>query len=134
MAPPLPKYEYYDGRPVKFFLGGIRDKLYEGRIVGCSTEEVFGVGRTWLVKVDKMVNRVTYPFSVVPVFDIWVVKEDLDMGKDAWIYCSQHMCPHTTGWCTANVRDKTLLEATNYKDAAEECRKRGFELYSGESH
>lgn len=131
MAPPIPKYEYYDGCAVKFYLGGLRDKLMEGHIVGCSTDEVFGVGRTWLVKVSKMVDRQTYPFSVVPVFDIWIVKEDLDFGKDVWVYCSQHMRPHTTGWCTVSVRDKTLLNSTSYEDAVVECEKRGFELYKG---
>lgn len=46
-----------------------------------------------------------------------------------WVYCSQHMRPHTTGWCTVSARDKTPLAAKNYPDAEAECRARGFELY-----
>lgn len=131
MTPPLPKYEYYDGCLVKFFLGGLRDKLMEGKIVGCSTKKSSVSVVTWLVDVNKWVDRKSYPFSVVPVFDIWIVKEDSDFGKDAWVYCSQHMNPHSTGWCTVSVRDKTLLKAKNYEDAVKECVANEYKLYEG---
>jgi hypothetical protein len=58
-------------------------------------------------------------------------KEDSQyFGENVWIYCDQHMAPHLTGWCTVSIRNKRLLSATNESDAQDECRRRGFELYS----
>jgi len=133
MAPPIQKYEYYDGYPVKFYMGGDDKRYAEGMIVGCGSTEVFGLGRMWLVKVAKWVDRNEYPFSVVTVFDAWIIKEDIQFGKDAWVYCNQHMRPHSTGWCTVSVRDKTLLDAASYESAVEECKARGLELYRGDA-
>lgn len=53
-------------------------------------------------------------------------------GEAAWVYCASHRAPHGTGWCSVHVDDKTLLQATNYKEAVEECRRRGFNLYVDE--
>lgn len=55
--------------------------------------------------------------------------EDLDFGENRYVYCAQHLAPHTTGWCTVPNREKTLLEALNYNDALEECRQKGLKLY-----
>jgi len=58
-------------------------------------------------------------------------KEDAKhFGEDAWVYCSQHMRAHQTGWCTVAVEDKVKLDAMNGPDAEAECRRRGLELYS----
>lgn len=50
-------------------------------------------------------------------------------GEGRYVYCNQHMHPHTTGWCTVSPRNKTLLEATERDAAYAECRAKGFELY-----
>ncbi len=57
-------------------------------------------------------------------------EDERTFGVDAWVYCAQHLRAHKTGWCTVSNRDKTKLEATTEKDAAEECRRRGFKLFS----
>lgn len=58
-------------------------------------------------------------------------KEDAEFfGEDTWIYCDQHMRPHTTGWCTVSLRNKTALNSKTYEDAVIECRAKNFELYS----
>ena len=57
-------------------------------------------------------------------------KEDSRIfGEEAWVYCSQHMRPHRTGWCTVSPRNKTALEAKTLEAAYAECRERGFDLY-----
>ncbi len=35
--------------------------------------------------------------------------EELAFGKDAWVYCTQHMKPHLTGWCSVSNSDKLGL-------------------------
>ncbi len=50
-------------------------------------------------------------------------------GRDAWVYCSQHMRPHATGWCSVSPRDKVGLGVTDAKAAYEKCRAWGFPLY-----
>jgi hypothetical protein len=54
----------------------------------------------------------------------------LAFGADAWVYCSQHMRAHQTGWCTVAVRDKIKLDACTANEARDECRVRGLKLYS----
>jgi len=52
--------------------------------------------------------------------------DDRSMGE--WVYCAQHLRPHSTGWCTVSVRDKTPLEAIDREAAYEECRRRGLRI------
>lgn len=58
-------------------------------------------------------------------------EDELYFGRKKWIYCSQHLNYHLTGWCTVGNHDKTLLEATNSEEAHTECAVRGFRLYRG---
>lgn len=51
-------------------------------------------------------------------------------GPDVWVYCRQHLRPHTTGWCTVSVDQKEALEARDYQSAHAECVRRGFKLFS----
>lgn len=51
-------------------------------------------------------------------------------GVDAWVYCKSHLRPHSTGWCTAFVKDKILLDAKDREAAYAECRAKGYELYN----
>lgn len=50
-------------------------------------------------------------------------------GRDAWVYCRQHMKPHQTGWCGVSPRDKVALGVTTADAAEQKCREWGFELY-----
>lgn len=56
-------------------------------------------------------------------------EDEIAFGRNTWVYCSQHMRPHMTGWCTVENHNKARLEATTQEDAYEECRRRGYELY-----
>lgn len=44
-------------------------------------------------------------------------------GRGVWIYCSQHMRPHLTGWCSVGVYDKIGLGVQTSEDAYEKCRR-----------
>jgi hypothetical protein len=61
-----------------------------------------------------------------------VKKEAGDEHMGEWVYCSQHVRPHTTGWCTVDPRNKTPLKATTYEDAKEEVRSMGLPIYGEE--
>lgn len=52
-----------------------------------------------------------------------------EFGEKAWIYCDQHMRPHTTGWCTVGTRHKVKLDATSAEEAYAECKQKGLALY-----
>lgn len=52
-------------------------------------------------------------------------------GKDAWVYCNQHLTAHQTGWCTIGVRDKLglgIFGLSNGKRALEKCREFSLKL------
>lgn len=53
-----------------------------------------------------------------------------DEHLGAWIYCKQHLRPHTTGWCTVDPSDKIPLDSTNWEDALKECVTKGFKIYN----
>ncbi len=58
--------------------------------------------------------------------------EQLDVaafGRGAWVYCSQHMKPHQTGWCSVSVRDKVGLGVKDAKEAYQKCRDWKLPLY-----
>lgn len=38
-----------------------------------------------------------------------ITEDEKVFGKDQWVYCSEHLRPHLTGWCTVTVRDKVAL-------------------------
>lgn len=51
---------------------------------------------------------------------------DIEMGR--WVYCSQHVRAHTTGWCSVPVGEKTALHALSAEEAYAECRERGLQI------
>lgn len=51
-------------------------------------------------------------------------------GENVYVYCNQHLAPHRTGWCTVSNHNKVALGAANYDAAVDECRAKGFTLYS----
>jgi len=63
-----------------------------------------------------------------------ITEDELAFGKDHWVYCNQHMRPHTTGWCTVDVRNKVGLGIQGntdeaMKEAYSKCREWKFKLY-----
>jgi len=54
-----------------------------------------------------------------------------DEHMGAWVYCNQHLRPHTTGWCTVRAPSKIPLKATTGEEAYAECKERGLFIYSG---
>lgn len=56
-------------------------------------------------------------------------EDEQHFGHDVWVYCTAHLRPHKTGWCTVSARDKIKLEATTPEAAEQECVDRGFHLY-----
>lgn len=60
-------------------------------------------------------------------------RDDVVFGVDQQIYCSQHLRPHNTGWCTVDVNYKVGLGIpTNSRNAlekaADKCRMLGLRL------
>jgi hypothetical protein len=53
-----------------------------------------------------------------------------EFGEKAIVYCKSHLRPHDTGWCTVGIRDKVKLDSTTIKDAVDECRVKGYVLFS----
>lgn len=58
-------------------------------------------------------------------------EDQIAFGRNAWIYCDQHLRPHTTGWCTVSSRNKIKLDAGDYTEAVAECIKHGYTIYKG---
>ena len=44
-------------------------------------------------------------------------EDEMVFGKDAWVYCNQHMKAHQTGWCTVSARDKVGLGVATAAEA-----------------
>lgn len=62
--------------------------------------------------------------------DAPTTNDERAFGRDAWVYCSQHMKPHQTGWCTVAVRDKIGLGVTTAQEAEQKCRDFKLPLYA----
>lgn len=56
-------------------------------------------------------------------------EDEEEFGAGAWVYCSQHLRPHMTGWCTVHNRHKRKLQATDREAALAECRAQGLRIY-----
>lgn len=56
-------------------------------------------------------------------------EDETEFGAGAWVYCSQHLRPHTTGWCSVHNRHKRKLEATDREAALAECRAQGLRIF-----
>lgn len=65
-------------------------------------------------------------------------KKNLHRAPDTvlgeWVYCGQHLAPHSTGWCTVDLRWKVGLglagKATEtYKEAFAKCERLGLKLH-----
>lgn len=57
------------------------------------------------------------------------ITQDLKTFGDCYVYCSQHLNPHKTGWCTVPDHEKIKLESKTLEKAFDECRKLGYTLY-----
>lgn len=52
---------------------------------------------------------------------------DEHMGR--FVYCKQHVGPHSTGWCTVSASDKIPLQADNREEAYAEAKAMGLDIY-----
>jgi len=56
-------------------------------------------------------------------------------GPEGYVYCRQHMRPHSTGWCTVDSGEKVGLGilvgdgGKTYAEAAAKCRSFGLPLF-----
>lgn len=50
--------------------------------------------------------------------------EDETLGK--YVYCTQHLRVHATGWCTVGVEDKLALQAETLDEAVQEAKAKGY--------
>lgn len=46
-----------------------------------------------------------------------------------FVYCKQHLRPHSTGWCTVHASDKVALKATTSEAAYDEVRANGWTIF-----
>lgn len=54
-----------------------------------------------------------------------ITEDEKVFGKNAWVYCSQHLNAHETGWCGVSVRDKLglgIVGHENGKKALQKCK------------
>jgi hypothetical protein len=56
-------------------------------------------------------------------------EDEIAFGVNVWVHCCAHERPHVTGWCTAPLHQKTLLDAQEYYLALKECSAKGLKLY-----
>ena len=52
---------------------------------------------------------------------------DTDLGVN-WVYCTQHVGPHETGWCSVDKSQKTPLKANTRTEATEEVKAKGWPI------
>jgi hypothetical protein len=52
-----------------------------------------------------------------------------DSHLGAWVYCKQHLRPHSTGWCTVHADEKIPLDAKTREEAYEETIARGLHIF-----
>jgi hypothetical protein len=67
--------------------------------------------------------------AVIAALQKPLTEDERAFGKNAWIYCNQHMRPHQTGWCGVSVRDKVGLGVDTAEAAYAKCREWGFPIY-----
>lgn len=66
-------------------------------------------------------------------------EDEQAFGINHWVYCSQHMKPHLTGWCSVSPRDKVGLGITGHgtekaREAYDKCEAWGFQIYKPIPH
>lgn len=54
---------------------------------------------------------------------------DEHMGR--FVYCKQHVGPHSTGWCTVSASDKIPLQAETLGEAYAEVEAMGLKIFEG---
>ncbi len=56
-------------------------------------------------------------------------QDEKSFGRGKWVYCSQHLRPHTTGWCSVSNSDKIPLIAESMGEAYIECARMQLHIY-----
>ena len=90
----------------------------------CQKELPCGTLIDGYIQADGGANLVAYE-TFEPDEEVQTPTEDeIVFGKDMMVYCSQHMGPHSTGWCTVAVSDKLGLglKNTQYQESMQKCR------------
>lgn len=70
--------------------------------------------------------------AVVAFINSPVSDEQLDVaafGRDAWVYCREHVKPHQAGWCSVAVYDKIGLGVATAKEAYAKCEAWGLKIH-----
>lgn len=57
-------------------------------------------------------------------------EDEIAFGRNAWIYCDQHMRPHMTGWCSVSSHHKKPLENKTEIEAYAECKVKNYKIYN----
>lgn len=57
--------------------------------------------------------------------------EDFQVFGEGFVYCFEHVNPHSTGWCTVPVHRKVGLGVKTHAEAIQKCQQLGFKLFSG---
>ncbi len=57
------------------------------------------------------------------------ITEDARVFGDMYVYCTQHLNAHPTGWCSVSVRDKIGLGVNTAAEAYQKCREFGLKLH-----
>lgn len=52
------------------------------------------------------------------------IPEDVLFGK--YVYCTQHLRVHSTGWCTVFNNNKFPLDAQTFEEAIQEAMTKGY--------
>lgn len=60
-----------------------------------------------------------------------ITEDETYFGRGVYVYCDQHLRPHSTGWCTVSVKHKVGLSADTIESAYAECESRGFKIFKG---
>jgi len=59
-----------------------------------------------------------------------LTEDEAVFGVNAWVYCSQHMKVHQTGWCSVSARDKVGLGVATVHEGLDKCRELGLALHA----
>jgi len=60
-----------------------------------------------------------------------ITEDETYFGRGVYVYCDQHMRPHSTGWCTVGLKHKQKLDADNIQDAYVECEAKELKVFKG---
>lgn len=80
-------------------------------------------------------DAVDQVYKEIDLWDLGIPKANLVQGAGdehmgEWVYCSQHLNVHASGWCTVEPRDKLGLHVETEEEGIEKCKEIGLKLYT----